>query len=259
MAIDLNNIQAATQLATGIALVLPQKNAGITAQLTGEPAFLFDYEGEQSVDMDCDITDHVSERNDSLEDQIALKPERFHTKGFIGELNDIAPIGSAFTKTAQSKLVLLGALMPEFSVTALVAFNAAAQAAATAVAVARASVNAAARAGLGSGLKTKQQAAYERFKGYRKARRLFTVQSPWEVFQDMAIESFRVFQDDTTEDISSFEITFKQMSFSKTATRVVLLADGRAAASNSDVVNQGSQVPAPTTGLADQLSASGIS
>lgn len=266
--IDLSQIQLDIQLATGIALVLPQSDVGIKPQLTSDAAFYFDFNGEDSVDLDCDITDHVVEDNTALQDQISIKPERVHMRGYVGEINNIAAgIGGLFgtsaahtasvvEKTAISKLTLLSALIPEVSLTALIAYNTAAQAAATLAATAKAGI-AAARTISGEGIQTNQQKAYAIFKGYRKSRTLFTVQTPWEVFQDMAIETMRVVQGAESESFSTFDVTFKQIRTAKTSTNVILLADGRANASNSPVVDQGSQVPSPGPELKDALDAAG--
>ena len=279
MATDLSNITASTQLASSlgnIGLVMPQNNVGIIAKDTGDPAFYFHFEAEQSVDLDMDITDHYIEDNTAIHDQAALKPEIVQTEGFIGEVTDLPALGdlantlgagskvvggiqqsNAYQKLALQKLVLLAPMMPQVSISALVAYNTAAQAAAVAAGAAKSTATAL-RTISGKDVQNAQQRAYAMFKKYRKDRRLFTVQTPWEIYTDMLPWKIRATQDKDTQEITSFKITFKQIRFAKTAVVNKPIADGRAAAQNSSVVDQGSQVPTVGAGLADQLTASGL-
>jgi len=55
------------------------------------------------------------------------------------------------------------------------------------------------------------------FYGYWQSRTLFTVQTPWAIFQDMAIQNLRAIQDDSTRMITDFEITFKMLRFAAAA------------------------------------------
>lgn len=266
MAIDLATIQSnsRTALALGVGLVVPQTDVGIVAQLSNDPAFFFHFEGENTADLDCEITDHFVEDNTAIQDQIAIKPEIVTTRGFIGELTDALPLDAInagqfgkLGRTAISKLILLSDLMPDLTTSALIAYNEAAQAAAAAAIAARAVGNGIRAVG-GKGTQTEQQKAYTKFKKYRAERRLFTVQTPWEVLKDMAILRLRATQGEETSDITTFDITFKQMRFARTVVQSVVLADGRAAAQNSTEVDQGAQVPSPTDSLATQAADTGL-
>jgi len=55
------------------------------------PAFAFDIEDENTVSLESDITDHFAEGNISIEDMIALRPEKITVHGFKGELANIFP------------------------------------------------------------------------------------------------------------------------------------------------------------------------
>jgi hypothetical protein len=115
-------------------------------------------------------------------------------------------------------------------VTALEAYNEAAFAYATAynavnsIASAWASVGGVGESVIsGSGIVTqpsqnKQQKMFQLFYGYWKSRTLFNIQTPWAVFQNMAIESFRAIQDESTSVITDYEVTFKLIRFSNTTT-----------------------------------------
>jgi hypothetical protein len=81
----------------------------------------------------------------------------------------------------------------------------------------------------GSGLnprgnQTKQQTYFQQFYGYWANRTLFTIQTPWAIFQDMAIQTLRAVQDADTRVITDFEVTFKLMRFA--STQVVFEGEG---------------------------------
>jgi hypothetical protein len=242
---DLSSIANATtaiQSLNNLVLVSPQATIGYQPQPNGnaaaQPALLFHYEGENSVDCKSDITDHFVEDNTSIADQIALRPESIRVQGFIGDLNDIPPNQAFRTlKLLADKLVTVGAYTPGLSATAVLAYNQAAflysvglNAANTAVSSAQSIGNAVSGGGAGglavvgsNGLsndglfiQSKQQIAFQQFYGYWRKRTLFTVQTPWAVFQSCAIDSLRVLQTSESNSVTEFEVTFKTMRFAST-------------------------------------------
>ncbi len=241
MAINLSALTPITTAATALSnliLVSPQKTIGYQPQNAPSwkrdttqqpPALLFNYEGEQTVALSSDITDHYIEDNTAVQDQIALKPERITTSGFVGELNDIAPAALQPLKTIAEKLTTVTAYVPQVSTTAQLAYANAfqlyqvAQNALNSAVSTWASINGTPSQSVinGSGIQTapnqtKQQIYFQQFYGYWKNRQLFTVQTPWAIFQDMAIESLRAVQDAETRVITDFEVTFKLMRFAST-------------------------------------------
>lgn len=240
MAINLTALSKITTTATALSnliLVNPQEDAGIQPQiLTSEsrppPKFLFNYYGEQTVALESDITDHYVEDNTALQDQISLKPVLITGHGFIGELNDIVPDFLKFAKTIRDKLTVISAYTPGVSVTALNAYNTAVRLYATQQLAQQAAVSAWNFVAGGDGVtspingqditnpalasQNKQQRAFQMFYGYYRQRRLFTVQTPWAIFQNCAIKSLRAIQSEETNMISEFEIVFKPIQFAKT-------------------------------------------
>ncbi len=251
MATNLSSLATITTAANGLAnliLVSPQNTIGYqpqnapsydnsTSQLP--PAIVFHYEGEQTALLESDITDHYVEDNTAIQDQIALKPETITTHGFIGELNDLAPNAVfAALQTAAQKLLVISAYTPNLSVTALEAYNEAVFLYQTGANVVNSAVQSwASITGSGgesvingngitvSTTQNKQQQIFAQFYGYWKSRTLFTVQTPWAVFQDMAIKSLRSIQDAETNVISDFEITFKLIRFATTSTTGTVVYD----------------------------------
>ena len=115
--LSLSNLILVTPDDTGYQPQNPDTNDGeILAQ---SPAFFFDYEGEQSVQLQSEITDHYAEDNKSLQDQISIKPVIYTTRGFIGELNDVIPLAPNIIRQILSKLTIISAYTPELTVAAL--------------------------------------------------------------------------------------------------------------------------------------------
>lgn len=260
MAVNLSaisNAQTTAGALGGLILVTPNQNLGYQPQnapitpgrvKTGAqpPSLVFDYEGENTVTVESDITDHYIEDNTAIQDQIALKPLTVTVGGYIGELNDVVPSLLAPLKFIADKLTVLGAYTPVLSETAIIAYNEASQAYAIATQLAASAVSAW-NAVTGSGpTQNKQQTAFQQFYGYYNTRTLFTIQTPWAIFQNMAIMSLRAVQDPETRVISEFEIKFKQMRFASTSQALAINpanTQGRLASQSSTPVDNGVQTP----------------
>lgn len=236
--------------ATGILMAVPQlggllsnsvaNTIGYQPQnndpLNPRPALIFHYEGEQTAALESDITDHYVEDNTAVQDQIALRPEIITTHGFIGELTDAPPnTVLAALQLVSNKLTIIPGLTPQLSATALLAYNNAIFAYNTALNLANSAVSAfSSIAGGVSGeavidqtgisnttepnifgiqTQSKQQVYFQQFYGYWKTRTLFTVQTPWAVFRNMAIKSLRAIQDEKTNVITDFEVSFKMIRY----------------------------------------------
>jgi hypothetical protein len=278
---NISSLSTATSAATalsGLILVSPQKtigyqpqNAPTTNGTTAQPpaSLLFHYEGEQSVSLESDITDHYIEDNTALQDQISLKPELVTTHGFIGELNDVAPAALAAVQAVADKLVSISNYVPTLSATALLAYNEAFQLYQVGASALNSAVQAWATvtnsggesyvgaAGLTSvANQNKQQIMFQQFYGYWASRTLFTVQTPWAVFQNMAIKSLRAIQDADTNVITDFEVQFKRIRIASTQVSVFDPSNlqGRAAAQGSTLTDLGSSTPASSMSLTDGLS-----
>jgi hypothetical protein len=245
----------------------PSSNNGTTTQ--PPPALLFHYEGEQTVGLESDITDHYIEDNTAIQDQIALRPETITTHGFIGELNDVAPAALAPVKAIADKLTVVDAYTPVLSLTALLAYNTAFQLYQVGLNAVNSAVAAwSSLSGTGGesvissqGIslqpnQTKQQIVFQQFYGYWRSRTLFTVQTPWAVFQNMAIKSLRAIQDADTRMITDFEVSFKMIRTAATVTTpgIPLTFQGRAAAQAASLTDLGTSTPVSSISLSQGLS-----
>lgn len=283
---DLSSLSTVTTTASGLSnliLVSPQHTIGYqpqnpftsngtpqVAQLP--PAILFHYEGEQKIRLQNDITDHYVEDNSAIQDQITQRPVIVQTAGYIGELNDIVPPILAPLQTIAQKLTIISGLTPGLSATAILAFNEAVFLYATAQNAINSAVstwsslsgsggeNVISGAGLPSSVfnpqtgavsnnQTKQQVAFQQFYGYRASNTLFTVQTPWAVFTNMAIETLEAVQGAETTVISEFNVTFKQMRFAQTQNTQTFQSQGRYDLQSSPNINSGLNQVGPSTPL----------
>lgn len=283
--IDVSSLTDQATKATGldgIVLVTPQKTKGYQPQNVPSweinrralpRALVFNYEGENVADLQSDITDHFIENNSAIQDQIAIKPVMYRVTGFVGELNDVAPAALTPLKIAAEKLTVIGAYVPQVSATAILAYNAAfaayqiAQTGIDLAASAWATINGSngttvingSTSGTDNGEltnqlpnQTKQQIYFQQFYAYWKRRTLFTIQTPWAIFQDMAIVSLNAVQDAETDKISTFTINFKQLRFASTVVRDQQLYDsnnfqGRLLNQGSTPVNRGTSILTPSS------------
>lgn len=270
MSINLSALSPITTKATGLSgliLATPQENIGYQPQLppnkdgevpTPPPTLVFNYEGEQTATLESDITDHYVEDNTAIADQIALKPEIITTAGYVGELNDVVPDALRPLKLAADKLTPLVAYTPALTEAALVALQQAQFLYQTGRAAVDAGVAAWSSITGGNGEQlNKQQRMFQQFYGYWRSRTLFTVQTPWAVFNDCAIQSLKAVQDEETRTLSTFEVTFKKMRFAETltiGTGNLTLLEGRAAAQGAGLVDMGVTNPVPDINLSSALS-----
>lgn len=234
------------------------------------PSFLFNYEGEQTATLESEITDEWVEDNTAIQDQIALKPVIITTHGFISELNNIAPPLLQGLQSIANALTSIEAYAPGLSVTANEAYNEAFQLYQVAINAATTAISAVASiVGIGGEtvitgnspinvlpLQTKQAAAFQLFYGYWLSRTLFTVQTPWAVFQNMAIMRLRTIQGEDSLTYTDFEVTFKQMRFSYTLTSSsagTLISQNRLSQQSAGINNQGVSTPSSSISLSQGL------
>lgn len=231
---------------------------GQVSPLTPSPAILFNYEGEQSLVLASDITDHFTEDNTALQDQIALKPIVINTHGFIGELNNVPPIGLAQLQIAANTLTTVGSFIPGLSSTAQLAYDMAFSAYQLAASAANSGV-AAVSSIAGGASQNQQQTYFQLFYGYWQTRTLFTVQTPWAIFQNMAILNCRPVQDSETRMITDFEVSFKQIQVaSSQTTSGAKQTQGRASTQQAAAQNNGTGAISPSISVNSGLQAMGV-
>lgn len=212
----------------------------------GISGFVFDYEGESSISLASEITDHYIEDNTAIQDHIAKRPKRITLRGLVGELVMLKPAG------------LLGALgMAQSGLTQLYAYlgdntpqmTQKLQEAATAVTGA---INA-----FDQGLarvqnivnmfdksvpaQTKQQIAYTKLETLWDTNQIVTVDTPFKFFESMAIELVTCVQDPDTKTITDISVTLKEIRLAETETTKFDESNysGRAGQQRQPVVDKG--------------------
>lgn len=259
------------QITTAVALVTPQTNGGYQPQNTNgrqPPALLFHYEGENVATMQSDITDHFIEDNTAIQDQIALRPEKVTVNGFIGELNNVFPVGVPNNGQITASLAIVDAFVPGFTSAGQQLINTAFAAYQTVQALESSAVSAwgvlsgaqsqtvigssgIVKQGSSQGL---QQAVFQQFYLYWRSRVLFTVQTPWAVFTNMAIEELRATQDELTRMITDFHVTFKMLRFATSFLETPAQFNGVGRA-NITSINLGQSTPTSSITMAAGLGA----
>lgn len=247
---------------------------GLPSERQQPPPLLFHYEGENQVELTSDITDHYVEDNTAIQDQIALRPEMVTTEGFIGELNDVVPKGLRTLKLIADKLTALTAYSPRLTSAAQLAYAQAFFLYQTAASVADSAVSAWSSIAGGvnggqevvpgsgviqsTGPQNKQQVMFQQFYGYWRRRTLFTVQTPWAIFQNMAIQSITPVQSADTRQMTTFKVTFKIIRTAKTLRTISASFQGRAKAQSSSLTDLGTSSPTLSTSLSSGLSTMGV-
>lgn len=272
MAVDLNSLSSSmitAQSLNNLILVWPQQKTGYQpqSQLFGgksgsDERFLFDIEGQNEITLDSEITDHYVENNYSVSDHIALAPEIITTKGFVGELHNNTNEASPLIKELANKLGDIAAFDPALSISARRAYAQAFQAYQAVSILKRSAIAAWSNVGANKNQPTeidsslsaedfaksvnnfstqnRQQIAFQKFYGYRKARALFTVQTPWAIFKNCAIQQIVATQDETTRFVTSFNVTFKPIQVAQTGTVNEFDAyQGRLSSQAAEILNSG--------------------
>lgn len=192
------------------------------AGTVGIAGFVFDVADNETIELDADITDHYVENGTAVQDHIALRPERVTVRGLVGEYKHIVEGKQTTLQKATKKLTTLASYLPPLSD------------AASAIYKGLQGKNENASLSFLSGSlnnvtntamdlfkayrnvnipQTEQQKAFIFFEALRNNRSLFTIQTPFRYYTDMAVESIRTTQSGFSRDQSDFEVTFKKMRF----------------------------------------------
>lgn len=206
----------------------------------GVAGYLFDIVGDESVELSSDITDHFVENNTAIQDHIALKPEQVQVRGIVAEL-----VSARATEDTQSTVSDPLPINPDF-VPALAPGAEAQRVAQEEIAVQDASAVISGQSLFGyysnrtpSPNITRQAKAFNYFRQLWLGRQLFSVETPWGYWNNMAISSIRVEQREDTRFRSDFTITFKKIRFAQDLTVSAGQLAGRAVPQRADIVRNG--------------------
>lgn len=176
--------------------------------------YLFDTRGEEEANLESDITDNWVEDNTTMQDHIGLKPITITLSGYVGELtNKLPKVFPEEFNNIPEQLSGISAFMPQLTSQTQYILNRAEEV----YGVYEKANRTVSR--IEDKLKgvevpkdvTNQQAVFNKFYQNWQSRGLYTVYTPFGVFDSMAILSLNARQDEDTTYISEFRVTFKQI------------------------------------------------
>lgn len=185
----------------------------------GVGGFVFDIEGEYTVNLSTEITDHFVEDATTIQDHIAVKPKKITLKGYVGEL--VYRQDDSTNTLAQKvvrKLTTVGAYLPQMTTMAQQVLDIkenGLKAQALKNPLSSKTVNRvtdywAFVKNMMSG-QSRQQQAYMYFKALMEQKMLVSVQTPFEYMNRMAIESITAIQQEGEKYVSDFTLTLKEI------------------------------------------------
>ena len=218
---------------------------------SGINGFVFDILDNEEMILDSDITDHYVEANYAIEDHIARRAEHFTLRGYVGEVSNIFSKSFLNILTNIQSLSSIGGFLPEYATQATEVYSKVQDVASKVGSVLNQAQNVYDMFTNSSTTATKQQNAYNYFYNMWLSRTLCTVETPFGILTDMAIENLRALQKGDTKFISDFSITFKKIRITNTTSFGPVLentlantSSGRLADMLSSIKNNGS-----TTGI----------
>ena len=180
----------------------------------GVAGYLFNIVTDDAVDLESEITDHYTENNSAVQDHIALRPEIISVRGLVAELSGTQPLEGNISQQPNALPVIPGYL-PQLTPGAVQ----------TTVQLAIAPERQKAAVSDSQSLygyyesrtpqqpnQTKQSYIFGYFYQLWKGRQLFSVETPWGVWNNMAIMSLNANQGEDTRSVSDMSIQFKRIS-----------------------------------------------
>ena len=208
------------------------------------------------IELTSQISDHYTEANEAIQDQIALMPETITVNGYVGELVYTKPVAPRITNPTDP-LVDNPAMVPQLTPGAQ---QTQAQTTATndaqvgSVETAQTLYTVFDRLSGQKPNQTAQQKILSYFYQLWKSRQLFSVETAWGTMNSMAIQNIRAAQTEETKDRSEFRIVFKHMRFAQPVSVNTGQLAGRAFAQRSPVVQNGAAgLATPTTAESQSL------
>lgn len=185
---------------------------------TGIAGFIFDIREDEEVSLESDITDHYTESNNPVQDNIVNRPIKVTLRGVVGEYVYNPPVSQSTwdkaigkLRNVTEKLTIIGSYIPPMSDFSTQVFNE--------LNVKKLSWDSVWN--LGSAAfdlyhnvnvpQSRQSSAFLFFESLWQSKQTFSIQTPYRYYPNMAIESIKAVQSNETRDNTEFEITFKQI------------------------------------------------
>jgi hypothetical protein len=159
--------------------------------------------------------------------------------GKIGELVHKQQAGVTFLRAMADRLTAVGAISPSLGGKALSAISTYETVRSAYDSVAK-NLNSIADVFSGTAAMNSQQKALLTLKLLYDGRTLCSVETPWDTYQNMLIESFTASQDETNVMETSFTVNFKQIRYIETTTGTGTLI-GRIKTQKANIIKKGTQ------------------
>lgn len=242
----LQTIQNGRNYVDGLAnkFIVKPKNA------KGIGGFVFDYEGETNLTIQADITDHYNEDNTAVQDHIAIHPIKLTLRGFVAELVLKPPQGIlGALSSIQNRLTTVPAYLGKYTPGGLATIQKALTKTQNTVNTIDQSL---ARVKNIVGMfdktapgRSAQEKAYNKLQSLMVTKQLVFVETPYGTFNNMAVESLVLVQDELTKQWSDIVVTMKRMNFVSINTATVDFRDGRNVQQAKDPTSKGSTKGTP--------------
>ena len=251
----------------GLSTVQQRAYAYPTPLPYGISGLVFDIRGEERMEFRSEITDHWLEDNTAIHDQISLNPERVTLTGSVGIIAYATPLPQrAPVQTANGlpiNLIIVPTITPGST-------QAEAESDNTEAIDVSSDIQSLYDYYLSNGdlgtdsaqpnPQTKQQQVVGYLYNLWTGRQLFTVETPWGIFTNMAIESCEPSQNAETENQTDITVTFKKLRLAVEVQVNVNITIGRRDAQQAESNpslngNVGQTTLTPTQGIQAYLAA----
>lgn len=228
----------------------------------GLGGFIFDIEGDATVNLNTEITDHFTEDNVAIQDHIAVRPKKVTLRNYVGELvYRLDKDNNTPLQKVVRKLTILNDLLPDLSAAAAQAKAIYEDGIGSIGLDSITGANISKAADLWSTVKNltppveKQAQAYMYFKALMEQKILVSVQTPFEFMANMAIESIIAYQAEESRYISDFTITLKQIRLAPTQVVAYDPAANASAGANAPISQKPAAIAPPILGIPSNLPA----
>lgn len=207
----------------------------------GVAGYLFNIVTDDAVDLESEITDHFIENNTAIQDHIALKPEIISVRGLVAELAGIQPTQGNISQQTNALPEIPGYL-PEFTdgvVQTMVQMEIEPERQQAAISDSQSLFGYYNSRSPQEPNQTKQSYVFGYFYQLWKGRQLFSVETPWGIWNNMAIMSLNATQGEDTRTVSDIRIQFKRISKVETVTITPGNLAGRATLQRSGISQNG--------------------
>lgn len=213
---------------------------------TGIAGFKFDISNDEEVNLSSDITDHYTENNVPVQDNIVNNPIKVTLRGLVGEYKYNKPHNeSMFDKitnglqNATKKLITISAYLPslsDFTMQSIDNYNSNKSYFDKVLDISVDAFKLYRNVNVPS---NKQTSAFLYFEALWASKQTFTIQTPFRFYTNMAVETLKAVQHGDTDDNTDFEITFKQIRKVTSDSVMSDLLQGRLKEQSSGYINKG--------------------